>query len=551
MHGRSFRRPRRDDPQRSSMRLLYDETAFGDRKGSWMDPEQRVILNVGGIRHETYTHVLKKIPATRLSRLTPNLANYDSVLNEYFFDRHPGVFAMILNYYRTGKLHYPTNVCGPLFEEELEFWGLDANQVEPCCWMTYTQHRDTQDTLAVIESLDLDRDPPTEEEVAKKFGWEDDYYSHSLNWWQRTKPRLWALFDDPNSSKLAQIRSYLSVIVVLVSILSFMAKTHPYFRIPQITVIYETGVILENRRAAIGAIKDFTQPWSHFFYIDAICNVWFTFELIARLFFCPNISKFLRSPLTIIDIICTVAYYIDLLLHAILLQAGSIVTLDFLSMICVMRLFKLTQHFSGLKILIQTFKASAEELGLLVFFVLLAIVIFAALVYYAERSQLNPDNQFTSIPTGLWWSLITVSTVGFGDMVPKTWLGMVVGSVCAMMGVLTIALPVPVIVSNFSNLYSHSQARSKLPKKRRRVLQAHEVKPNLLSVKSVPGKPRKRSNTPATPPIDQRKTGINGGADVGKGEEMARTPRSAKGHLHHSNPHSSANHQEANRLIEN
>ena len=46
---------------------------------------------------------------------------------------------MILNYYRTGKLHYPTDVCGPLFEEELEYWGLDSNQVEPCCWMTYTQ----------------------------------------------------------------------------------------------------------------------------------------------------------------------------------------------------------------------------------------------------------------------------------------------------------------------------------------------------------------------------------------------------------------------------
>lgn len=71
----------------------------------------------------------------------------------------------------------------------------------------------------------------------------------------------------------------------------------------------------------------------------------------------------------------------------------------------------------------------------------------------------------------LFRSLITVSTVGFGDMVPKTYPGMVVGSLCALMGVLTIALPVPVIVSNFSNLYSHSQARAKLPKKRRRVLQ--------------------------------------------------------------------------------
>lgn len=46
--------------------------------------------------------------------------------------------------FRTGKLHYPTDVCGPLFEEELEFWGLDSNQVEPCCWSTYSIHRDTQ-----------------------------------------------------------------------------------------------------------------------------------------------------------------------------------------------------------------------------------------------------------------------------------------------------------------------------------------------------------------------------------------------------------------------
>ena len=95
------------------------------------DADNRVVVNVGGIRHETYKATLKKIPATRLSRLTEALANYDPILNEYFFDRHPGVFAQILNYYRTGKLHYPTDVCGPLFEEELEFWGLDANQVPP------------------------------------------------------------------------------------------------------------------------------------------------------------------------------------------------------------------------------------------------------------------------------------------------------------------------------------------------------------------------------------------------------------------------------------
>ena len=69
-----------------------------------MDGENRITLNVGGIRFETYKATLKKIPATRLSRLTEALANYDPVLNEYYFDRHPGVFAQILNYYRNVAL---------------------------------------------------------------------------------------------------------------------------------------------------------------------------------------------------------------------------------------------------------------------------------------------------------------------------------------------------------------------------------------------------------------------------------------------------------------
>ena len=77
-------------------------------------------------------------------------------------------------------------------------------------------------------------------------------------------------------------------------------------------------------------------------------------------------------------------------------------------------------------------------------------MIFASLVYYAERIQVNPTNDFSSIPLGLWWALVTMTTVGYGDMVPKTYLGMFVGAMCAMAGVLVVGLPVPVIVSNFS-----------------------------------------------------------------------------------------------------
>jgi hypothetical protein len=58
-------------------------------------------------------------------------------LSPNLFDENISKFLTLV----PGKLHYPTDVCGPLFEEELEYWGLDANQVEPCCWMTYTQVR--------------------------------------------------------------------------------------------------------------------------------------------------------------------------------------------------------------------------------------------------------------------------------------------------------------------------------------------------------------------------------------------------------------------------
>ncbi|XP_039951210.1 uncharacterized protein LOC120768539 [Bactrocera tryoni] len=557
-----------------------------------MDGENRIILNVGGIRYETYKATLKKIPATRLSRLTEALANYDPVLNEYFFDRHPGVFTQILNYYRTGKLHYPTDVCGPLFEEELEFWGLDSNQVEPCCWSTYSIHRDTQNTLAILDKLDIENEKPSEEQIARLFGFEEALINGRLSCWQRIKPKVWALFDEPSSSTGAKIVASMSVFFIFVSVISFCLKTHPGFRvdfpathtqhgpspsavphtpavhIPSIPhqhnmppvppsahiattvtaapgtrsgavgnmappmhannygvnvtsasginytlahtfkvtnytapgnantsqsiatfTLKGTGGGPSNRnrlKRSIRNVKDliqqkllggvdhhghgwhesYGQPHEAFFYVELVCNVWFFIEVLIRLIVSPNIWQFIKSPVNIIDFTATLSFYTDVMQrmgeYTGLLEAFSIVR--------IMRLFKLTRHSPGLRILIHTFKASAKELTLLVFFLVLGIVFFASLAYYAEKLQDNPENQFKSIPLGLWWAIVTMTTVGYGDVAPKTYPGMFVGALCALAGVLTIALPVPVIVSNFSMFYSHTQARSKLPKKRRRVL---------------------------------------------------------------------------------
>ena len=172
----------------------------------------KIVINCGGVRHETYRSTLKTLPGTRLSWLTEPDAfsnfDYDPKLDEFFFDRHPSVFSFILNYYRTGKLHCPNDVCGPLFEEELAFWGIDETDVEACCWMNYRQHRDAEEALDSFETPEPDApdDDPAlggADGDLKRLCMQED--ARKAGWWKTWQPRIWALFEDPYSSKYARV----------------------------------------------------------------------------------------------------------------------------------------------------------------------------------------------------------------------------------------------------------------------------------------------------------------------------------------------------------
>ncbi len=119
----------------------------------------------------------------------------------------------------------------------------------------------------------------------------------------------------------------------------------------------------------------------------------------------------------------------------------------------VFRIFKLSRHSMGLQILGQTLKASLSELMTLVFFLCVGIILFSSGMYYAE----NSTEVFVSIPDAFWYSLVTMTSVGYGDKYPATTLGKVIGSLCVLCGVLTIALPAPVIVSNFELFYKRDR----------------------------------------------------------------------------------------------
>jgi len=72
--------------------------------------------------------------------------------------------------------------------------------------MTYTRHRDTRETLQILDRLDLDSDKPTEEEIMAKFGFDEQFRTAQLTCWQRVRPKIWLLFEEPNSTLAAKVR---------------------------------------------------------------------------------------------------------------------------------------------------------------------------------------------------------------------------------------------------------------------------------------------------------------------------------------------------------
>ena len=160
---------------------------------------RRVVLNVGGVRHEVLWKTLEKLPHSRLGKIR-YARRIEEVLelcddfnlkdNEIFFDRHASSFSSILNYYRTGKLHLIEEICILSFHDDLLYWGIDECFFESCCHLKYHQRKDN-----VLEEI-------RKEEEATKEKIDFEVFNSCCPTFQQ---KIWNLMEKPQTSRSARV----------------------------------------------------------------------------------------------------------------------------------------------------------------------------------------------------------------------------------------------------------------------------------------------------------------------------------------------------------
>ncbi|XP_023676852.1 voltage-gated potassium channel regulatory subunit KCNG3-like isoform X2 [Paramormyrops kingsleyae] len=401
------------------------------------------ILNVGGTKYALPRDVIKDFPLRRVSRLH-NCASekevlevcddYDRERNEFFFDRHSEAFGFIMLYVKYGKLRFVPQMCELSFYNEMIYWGLESSHLEFCCQRRLDDRMSDTYTYFSEEDTKTEEDPRGNDELEQPATGRRG----SAKWLERMR----RTFEEPTSSIAAQILASVSVIFVIVSMVILCASTLPDWKTA------ENNSVEEHR------------------IIEAVCIGWFTAECIVRFIVSRDKCEFVRRPLNIIDLLAITPYYVSVLMTVLtgensqLQRAG--VTLRVLRMMRIFWVIKLARHFLGLQTLGLTLRRCYREMVMLLVFICVAMAIFGALAQLLEHGlDLEMGNEdYASIPAACWWVIISMTTVGYGDMYPITMPGRVLGGLCVVSGIVLLALPITFIYHSFVQCYHELKFRS-------------------------------------------------------------------------------------------
>ena len=211
---------------------------------------------------------------------------------------------------------------------------------------------------------------------------------------------------------------------------------------------------------------------------DVAAIYFFTLEYLVRFLCAPQKWRFVKDPMNMVDFLAIVPFYVTLALHSmedmqIIGKAGKLVRL--VRVLRIMRIFKLVRHFAGLQSLIYTLNQAYKELGLLMLLVGVAVLTFASLVYFAEKDTKHQDTgRGWTFLDSFWWGIMTLTTVGYDHKNPETFLGKVVGGLCALVGIFILTLPIPIVVNSFASYYKNRLWRNEVAHRRAEKLAQHQ-----------------------------------------------------------------------------
>ncbi len=193
-----------------------------------------------------------------------------------------------------------------------------------------------------------------------------------------------------------------------------------------------------------------------FFYVlEWIFTIIFTIEYILRLYCVYRPWKYAKSFFGIIDLLAILPTY----LSVFIIGAQSLLVIRILRLIRVFRIFKLWHFLSEGRQLVRALKASRYKISVFMVVVLLMVTIIGSVMYIVEGGQ--PDTGFSSIPQSVYWAIVTLTTVGYGDIAPETDFGRFLSAMVMMLGYAVIAVPTGIVsVELFSSQKSQDNTQA-------------------------------------------------------------------------------------------
>ena len=181
-----------------------------------------------------------------------------------------------------------------------------------------------------------------------------------------------------------------------------------------------------------------------FFSLEWLFTAVFTLEYLARLACVRHPWRYALSFYGVIDLLALLPTYLALLVP----EAHALIDVRVLRLLRVFRIFKLTAYLVEYQALGQALRASRRKILVFISAVLMVVLVMGTLMYVVE----GPANGFANIPTGVYWAITTMTTVGFGDITPKTELGRFIASLMMLLGWGTLAVPTGIVTAEMTAL---------------------------------------------------------------------------------------------------